>query len=93
VIVPQPDDDRFAHPAWRERPYDLLAQAVLLGEEWWDGVVRSPGGVSGPNERMVAFCMRQWLDLMSPSNVPWLKPGGDRGHPHERRRQPRAGIA
>ena len=23
---------------------------------------------------MVAFCMRQWLDLMSPSNVPWLNP-------------------
>lgn len=74
MIAPQPDDDRFAHPAWRERPYDLLTQAVLLGEEWWDSVVRSPGGVSGPNERMVAFCMRQWLDLMSPSNVPWLNP-------------------
>ncbi len=74
VIAPQPGDDRFAHPAWRERPYDLLTQAVLLGEEWWDSVVRSPGGVSGPNERMVAFCMRQWLDLMSPSNVPWLNP-------------------
>ena len=25
------------------RPYDLLTQAVLLGEEWWDSVVRSPG--------------------------------------------------
>ena len=74
VIAPQPGDDRFAHPAWRERPYDLLTQAVLLGEEWWDSVVRSPGGVSGPNERMVAFCMRQWLDLMSPSNVPWFNP-------------------
>ena len=47
---------------------------MLLGEEWWNSVVRSPGGVSGPNEHMVAFCMRQWLDLMSPSNVPWLNP-------------------
>ena len=74
VIAPQPGDDRFAHPAWRQRPYDLLTQAVLLGEEWWDSVVRSPGGVGRPNERMVAFCMRQWLDLMSPSNVPWLNP-------------------
>jgi polyhydroxyalkanoate synthase len=74
VIEPQPGDDRFAHPAWQRPPYDLLAQAVLLGEEWWDNVVRSPGGISQPNQRMVAFCMRQWLDLMSPSNVPWLNP-------------------
>jgi polyhydroxyalkanoate synthase subunit PhaC len=74
VIEPQPGDVRFAHPAWKQPPYDLLAQAVLLGEEWWDSVVRSPGGVSQPNQRMVAFCMRQWLDLMSPSNAPWLNP-------------------
>jgi polyhydroxyalkanoate synthase len=74
VIAPQPGDDRFAHPAWKQRPYDLLIQAVLLSEEWWDSVVRSPGGISQPNARMVAFCMRQWLDLMSPSNVPWLNP-------------------
>jgi polyhydroxyalkanoate synthase len=74
VIAPQPGDDRFANPAWKQRPYDLLVQAVLLGEEWWESVVRSPGGVGGPNERMVAFCMRQWLDLVSPSNVPWLNP-------------------
>jgi polyhydroxyalkanoate synthase len=74
AIAPQPDDHRFSHPAWRRRPYDLLTQAVLLGEEWWDSVVRSPGGVSRPNERIVSFTVRQWLDLMSPSNAPWLNP-------------------
>ena len=74
AIAPQPDDRRFAHPAWRQRPYDLLTQAVLLGEEWWDSVARSPSGVGRPNARIVAFTVRQWLDLMSPSNVPWLNP-------------------
>jgi polyhydroxyalkanoate synthase subunit PhaC len=74
AIVPQIGDRRFAHPAWQQRPYDLLTQAVLLGEEWWDSVVRSPAGVGQPNERIVAFTVRQWLDLMSPSNVPWLNP-------------------
>nr|WP_294516901.1 alpha/beta fold hydrolase [uncultured Rhodopila sp.] len=73
-IVPQPGDHRFANPAWHQRPYSLLTQAVLLGEEWWDSVVRSPGGVGPHNERMVAFTTRQWLDLISPSNVPWLNP-------------------
>ncbi len=74
VIAPQPEDHRFAHPTWRQRPYDLLTQAVLLGEEWWDGVLCTPGGVGADNQRIVAFTMRQWLDLVSPSNVPWLNP-------------------
>ena len=74
AIEPRPDDYRFTHPAWRLPPYDLLTQSVLLGEEWWDSVVRSPGGVGRHNKGIVAFSVRQWLDLMSPSNVPWLNP-------------------
>jgi polyhydroxyalkanoate synthase subunit PhaC len=74
TIAPHPDDRRFAHPAWLRPPYDLLVQAVLLGEEWWDHVAHSPGGVDRHNERIVAFTLRQWLDLMSPSNVAWLNP-------------------
>ncbi len=73
-IAPPPGDHRFDHPAWHQHPYDLLVQAVLLGEEWWNSVVQSPGGVGGPDERLVAFTVRQWLDLLSPSNVPWLNP-------------------
>ena len=71
-VVPKSDDHRFANPAWQQRPFSLLTQAVLLGEEWWDSVVRSPSGVGLHNERMVAFTVRQWLDLISPSNVSWL---------------------
>jgi polyhydroxyalkanoate synthase len=74
AIAPLPGGRRFGHPAWQQRPYDLLTQAVLLGEEWWDSIVRSPGGVDPHNRRIVAFTVRQWLDLMSPSNVPWLNP-------------------
>ena len=74
AISPLPGDHRFAHPAWRQPPYSLITQAVLLGEEWRDSVVRSQRGVDPHNERIVAFSVRQWLDLMSPSNVPWLNP-------------------
>ncbi len=73
-IAPRPDHHRFADPAWQQRPYDLLVQAVLLGEEWCDKVVRTPGGVDKPNQRLVAFTVRQFLDMVSPSNVPWLNP-------------------
>ncbi len=73
-ITPRPDDHRFTHPAWQQLPYNLLTQSVLLGEEWWDKFLRGAGGVSPPNARMVAFTMRQFLDMISPSNIPWLNP-------------------
>ena len=74
AVAPKPDDHRFSNPAWQRRPYSMLVQSVLLGEEWWDKVVHTPRGVSPPNTKMVAFTMRQFLDLVSPSNVPWLNP-------------------
>ncbi len=74
AIAPQPDDRRFADQAWRQRPYDVLSQAVLLGEEWWGKLVQGPGGINPQNRRIVAFTVRQLLDLASPSNVAWLNP-------------------
>jgi polyhydroxyalkanoate synthase subunit PhaC len=74
AIVPPPDDHRFQGDAWQQRPYSLLAQVLLLGEEWWDSVIRGQEGVSEPNQRIVAFTVRQLLDMLSPSNVPWLNP-------------------
>jgi polyhydroxyalkanoate synthase len=72
--MPPPDDHRFQGDAWQQRPYSLLAQALLLGEEWWDSVLRGQEGVSEPNQRIVAFTVRQLLDMLSPSHVPWLNP-------------------
>jgi polyhydroxyalkanoate synthase subunit PhaC len=74
AIKPALDDHRFASPAWQQYPYNLLTQAVLLGEEWLANVAKGPEGVGKPNARIVAFTVRQWLDLVSPSNVPWLNP-------------------
>ena len=72
--MPPPDDHRFQGDAWQQRPYSLLAQALLLDEEWWDSVLRGQEGVSETNQRIVAFTVRQLLDMLSPSNVPWLNP-------------------
>jgi len=74
AIAPDSDDHRFADAAWRKAPFYLLTQAVLLGEEWWDQVASAPRGVGRQNRRIVAYTLRQWLDLWSPSNVPWLNP-------------------
>jgi polyhydroxyalkanoate synthase len=74
AITGQTGDRRFSDPAWKKAPYALLAQSVLLGEEWWDSLTAQPAGVDPQNRRLVAFSVRQWLELLSPSNLPWLNP-------------------
>lgn len=74
AIEAAPGDHRFSDPAWKQFPFNRMVQSVLLGEEWWDRLVRSPHGVGRPNQRIVAFSVRQWLDLVSPSNIPWCNP-------------------
>jgi polyhydroxyalkanoate synthase len=74
VIAPKPDDRRFDNPAWSRKPFNLLVQSVLLGEAFWEHVIDSPGGVDRHNRRIVNFQLRQWLDMMSPSNIPWANP-------------------
>jgi polyhydroxyalkanoate synthase len=74
AIAAADSDRRFADPAWQAAPFNLLTQAVLLGEEWWEQLVDNAPGVSPPNRRMMAFTVRQALDMISPSNLPWLNP-------------------
>ncbi len=74
VIAPPPSDHRFQDAAWREPPFDALAQGFLLAEEWWALAASGPRGVNRGNQRVVAFGLRQMLDTFSPSNVPWLNP-------------------
>lgn len=74
AIAPAPADHRFAAPAWQEGPFTLFEQAFLLGEEWWAAATGGLPGVSRNHERIVSFAVRQMLDMVSPSNVPWLNP-------------------
>ena len=88
AISPQASDNRFAAPAWQAFPFSLMTQAVLLGEEWWESVVRTPSGVDQRNRDIVAFTVRQWLDLISPSNMPALNPEVIKRHSCLRWREP-----
>jgi polyhydroxyalkanoate synthase len=74
AITPRPGDHRFQDPAWSQPPFNLYAQAFLLAEEWWAEAVAAPRGISEGDRRVVAFGVRQWVDMFSPSNVPWLNP-------------------
>ena len=73
-IEPLPGDNRFRAKEWRERPYNFLAQAFLLNQQWWHNVTHEVPGVSPHHEDVVSFATRQFLDLFSPSNFPFSNP-------------------
>lgn len=73
-VEPRPDDKRFARPEWQAMPFGALAQGFLLTQQWWEEATHGVRGVSRHREDLAAFTVRQWLDMLSPSNVPWLNP-------------------
>jgi polyhydroxyalkanoate synthase subunit PhaC len=67
VAMPE-QDRRFADPAWNQWPFDILKQAFLLNQQWWEAATRGVHGVAPHHEDVVAFAVRQWLDMFSPGN-------------------------
>jgi len=67
-------DPRFSTPAWQHWPYNLYAQAFQVMERTWDRATHDVPGVSHKHENVAAFAARQWMDVFSPSNVPWMNP-------------------
>jgi polyhydroxyalkanoate synthase len=74
VLLPAPDDHRFKAAGWRALPFNLVEQSFLLVEEWWAAAASAPAGIARADDRIVSFAARQWVDMFSPSNVPWLNP-------------------
>ena len=67
-VEPPEHDTRFADPAWRQWPFNLIQQNFLLQQQWWQEATTGVRGVSEHHEKMVSFAARQWLDMMSPAN-------------------------
>lgn len=74
LIKPQPQDRRFAAPEWESPPFNLLAQAFLLREQWWRNATTGVRGVALANEAVVEFSVRQVLDMLAPSNFAATNP-------------------
>ncbi len=74
LIKPQPQDRRFEKPEWKNPPFNLLAQAFLLTEQWWREATTGVRGVSPQNEAIVEFSVRQLLDMFAPSNFAATNP-------------------
>jgi polyhydroxyalkanoate synthase len=73
-FAPRAHDRRFADPAWRQPPYVLLQQAFLAQEAWWRSATRTIRGMNAKNAARVGFVVEQMLDMIAPSNIPWLNP-------------------
>ncbi len=74
LTKPAPQDKRFARPEWENPPFNLLAQAFLLREQWWHKATTGVRGVSPQNEAIVEFSVRQLLDMFAPSNFAATNP-------------------
>ncbi len=74
AVVPNPGDHRFGHPGWQQEPFRTYEQAFLRAERWWADAAASTRGLGEPAERIVSFMLRQVMDTVSPSNIPWLNP-------------------
>jgi polyhydroxyalkanoate synthase len=74
LIKPQPQDRRFARPEWESPPFNMLAQAFLLKEQWWHNATTGVRGVAPQNEAIVEFSVRQVLDMLAPSNFAATNP-------------------
>ncbi|MBS0528638.1 MAG: polyhydroxyalkanoic acid synthase, partial [Proteobacteria bacterium] len=74
MIKPQAQDRRFAQPEWENPPFNLFAQAFLLGEQWWHHATTGVRGVARQNEAIVEFAVRQMLDVLAPSNFAATNP-------------------
>ncbi|MGX4803260.1 PHA/PHB synthase family protein [Bradyrhizobium guangdongense] len=74
VIRPDGRDRRFRAPQWEAAPFNIVAQAFLLGERWWHDGTTGVRGVSRANEAIVEFSVRQMLDMLAPSNFAMTNP-------------------
>lgn len=62
------NDHRFDHELWQTFPFNLSVHYFLMCEKWWDQATVSIRGVSRHHQKVVNFQVRQFLDMISPSN-------------------------
>jgi polyhydroxyalkanoate synthase len=74
MVAPAPGDRRFAGPDWELPAFNMLAQAFLLGQRWWQSATSDVRGVARPNAAIAEFAVRQCLDVLAPSNFALTNP-------------------
>ena len=68
LIAAQPDDTRFADPAWEQPAWALLKEWYLFYTRAVQDALYGTPGLSPKERRRAAFWWRQFLNSVSPSN-------------------------
>jgi polyhydroxyalkanoate synthase subunit PhaC len=68
LVRPLENDRRFAGSDWELQPFNLLAQAFLLTEQWWHSTTTDIHGLAHSNAAVADFVLRQCLDTVAPTN-------------------------
>ena len=67
-VTPRPGDRRFREPEWGRWPFNVMHQAFLMAERWWEEATHGVEGVEKHHADVAGFVARQWLDMWSPGN-------------------------
>ncbi len=73
-FAPKPHDHRFDYAGWQKYPFQLWQQGFLAVQDWWDGATEPMRGLRPEDAERTRFLARQTLDVLSPSNFPFLNP-------------------
>ena len=74
LIKPPESDRRFTGADWELPPFNLLAQAFLLTEQWWHSTTTGIHGLAHANAAVADFVLRQCLDTVAPTNFAATNP-------------------
>lgn len=67
------DDPRYADANWQTWPFSAAKDMHHMVESWWSKVTQLRG-MEHHHQDVMHFFIRQWLDMLSPSNSPALNP-------------------
>lgn len=67
-LLPLPQDKRFTGKSWQQFPYTFYYETFLQMQNWWHVATTNVRGVSQHHQDVVDFSLRQFVDMISPSN-------------------------
>lgn len=74
-VAPQPDDTRFADPAWTDHAsWDIAKEWYLLVTRRIQDMLYLTPGISDNERRRAAFWWRKYLNAVAPTNFFWSNP-------------------
>jgi len=75
VITPHADDARFAAPIWTDSAtWDIIKEWYLAFTHRLEDMLFETPGLSDKERRRSAFWLRNWLNMVAPSNFFFLNP-------------------